>query len=62
MSPNPCPDREPMLQALLDGELDAANTVALEAHLKTCPGCFNPASQLRKTSPSFPDEESGSTR
>ena len=44
MSPTPCPDREPMLQALLDGELDAANTVALEAHLKTCPGC---AARLR---------------
>jgi anti-sigma factor RsiW len=28
-----------MLHALLDGELDAANASALEAHLKTCPGC-----------------------
>jgi len=35
----PCPDKEPMLHALLDGELDAANASALEAHLKTCPGC-----------------------
>lgn len=35
----PCPDREPMLHALLDGELDAANASALERHLKTCPGC-----------------------
>ena len=34
-----CPDREAMLQALLDGELDAANTATAEAHLKTCPGC-----------------------
>lgn len=34
-----CPDRESMLQALLDGELDAANAVAIEAHMKTCPGC-----------------------
>jgi anti-sigma factor RsiW len=34
-----CPDRELMLQALLDGELDAANAVATEAHLKTCAGC-----------------------
>jgi anti-sigma factor (TIGR02949 family) len=34
-----CPDREAMLQALLDGELDAANAVAVEAHMKTCPGC-----------------------
>jgi anti-sigma factor RsiW len=35
----PCPDRELMLQALLDGELDAANALAVETHLKTCPGC-----------------------
>ena len=34
-----CPDREAMLQALLDGELDAANALAVEAHLATCPGC-----------------------
>jgi len=40
MTPNlPCPDREAMLQALLDGELDAANTLAIEAHLAICPGC-----------------------
>jgi anti-sigma factor RsiW len=36
---SPCPDKEPMLHALLDAELDAANASALEAHLKTCPGC-----------------------
>ncbi|HEX5377020.1 MAG TPA: anti-sigma factor [Phenylobacterium sp.] len=36
---SPCPEREPMLQALLDGELDAANALAEEAHLKTCAGC-----------------------
>ncbi|HEX4184172.1 MAG TPA: zf-HC2 domain-containing protein, partial [Caulobacteraceae bacterium] len=35
----PCPDREALLQALLDGELDAANALAAEAHLRTCPGC-----------------------
>jgi anti-sigma factor RsiW len=35
----PCPDREPMLQALLDGELDAANALVVEAHLKTCAAC-----------------------
>jgi anti-sigma factor RsiW len=34
-----CPDKEMLLQALLDGELDAANALAAEAHLKTCPGC-----------------------
>lgn len=35
----PCADRELMLQALLDGELDAANALAIETHLKICPGC-----------------------
>ena len=34
-----CPDKEPMLHSLLDGELDAANALAMEAHLKACPGC-----------------------
>ena len=36
---NPCDDKILLLNALIDGELDAANTVALEAHLKACPGC-----------------------
>lgn len=35
----PCPDQDAMLQALLDGELDAANALAVEAHLKTCAAC-----------------------
>jgi len=34
-----CPDKEALLHGLLDGELDAANAQACEAHLKTCPGC-----------------------
>jgi anti-sigma factor RsiW len=35
----PCPDKTPMLHALLDGELDAANASALETHLQSCPAC-----------------------
>ena len=35
----PCLDKEPMLHALLDGELDAANASALETHLQSCPAC-----------------------
>lgn len=35
----PCTDKEPMLHALLDGELDAANASALETHLAACPAC-----------------------
>ena len=36
---NPCLHRESLLQALVDGELDAANALALEAHVRTCAGC-----------------------
>lgn len=36
---NPCLEKESLLQALLDGELDAANAIAVEAHLRTCQGC-----------------------
>jgi anti-sigma factor RsiW len=34
-----CPDQVLLLQALVDGELDAANAVSLEMHLRTCAGC-----------------------
>ena len=33
------PDKLPLIHGLADGELDAANTIAIEAHLKTCPDC-----------------------
>jgi anti-sigma factor RsiW len=36
---NACPDREAMLQAYVDNELDAANALAFESHLKACEGC-----------------------
>ena len=34
-----CPDRAMLLHGLLDGELDAANAVTAETHLKTCEAC-----------------------
>jgi anti-sigma factor RsiW len=34
-----CADKMLLLHGLVDGELDAANSLAIEAHLKTCPGC-----------------------
>ncbi len=34
-----CDDRLLLLHGLIDGELDAANSIALEAHLKGCEGC-----------------------
>ena len=33
------PDKLPLIHGLVDGELDAANTLAIEAHLKACPDC-----------------------
>lgn len=39
-----CPDRILQLHALIDEELDAVNSVAVEAHVQTCPGC---AEELR---------------
>ena len=34
-----CPDKAMLLQGLLDGELDAVNAAACEAHLRTCVAC-----------------------
>jgi anti-sigma factor RsiW len=36
---NACVDKEALLHGLLDGELDAANALAVEEHLKVCSGC-----------------------
>jgi anti-sigma factor RsiW len=34
-----CSERELLLHGLADGELDAANALAMEEHLRTCQGC-----------------------
>lgn len=34
-----CADKQTLIHGLLDGELDAANALAAEAHIKLCPGC-----------------------
>jgi anti-sigma factor RsiW len=36
---NACTDKELLLHGLLDGELDAANTLTCEAHLRECAAC-----------------------
>jgi anti-sigma factor RsiW len=36
---NACPDKAILLQGLVDGELDAVNAAACEAHLKICEAC-----------------------
>jgi anti-sigma factor RsiW len=42
-----CPDKELLLHGLLDGELDAANTLSCEAHLQECAGCAAEFARLR---------------
>jgi len=42
-----CPDKAHLLHAFLDGELDAVNAAAFEAHLKTCPGCSEALAELQ---------------
>jgi anti-sigma factor RsiW len=44
---NACADKEHLLQALLDGELDARNAQACEAHLRACPGCAEAFTDLQ---------------
>ena len=41
------PDKLPLLHGLVDGELDAANTIAIETHLKTCPDCRAELEQIQ---------------
>ena len=42
-----CPDKALLLNALLDGELDASNALAFEEHLKICAGCAAELEGLR---------------
>jgi anti-sigma factor RsiW len=42
-----CPDKNHLLHAHFDGELDAINTESFEAHLKTCPGCASALAELQ---------------
>ena len=42
-----CPDKLLLLHGLIDGELDAANALELEAHLKGCAGCTQELERLQ---------------
>ena len=42
-----CENRQAMLNSLLDGELDAVNTAAAEAHLASCRECREELERLR---------------
>lgn len=43
-----CSDKRLLLHGLADGELDAANALDLEAHLKACPGCAEELERIRE--------------
>jgi len=43
---SPCPEREVLLHGLADGELDAANALAVEDHLRSCEGCAAAFSEI----------------
>ena len=43
-----CPDKELLLHALVDGELDAGNALALEAHVASCAGCAAELAAIRE--------------
>jgi len=42
----PCPERELLLHGLADGELDAANALAVEEHLRGCGTCAATYSEI----------------
>jgi anti-sigma factor RsiW len=42
-----CADKILLLNALVDDELDAANTAALESHIATCPACEAALAELQ---------------
>ena len=43
-----CPDKELLLHALVDDELDAGNVLALDAHIATCAGCATDLAAIRE--------------
>jgi len=44
-----CVDQELLLGGLIDGELDAANTALVEAHVSRCEGCREQLDRLQAT-------------
>ncbi len=45
---SPCPERELLLHGLADDELDAANALAVEDHLRSCEGCAAAYSEIMR--------------
>ena len=45
---NACPDRELLLHAFIDGELDAKSALDVEAHVASCKGCSTELVAIRE--------------
>lgn len=56
---NACPDKLLLLHGLIDGELDAANALALETHLKGCAGCARELERLQALRQRLADAQVG---
>jgi anti-sigma factor RsiW len=41
-------DKIPLINALIDNELDTSNVIAIEQHLKTCPDCARVFDELKR--------------
>jgi anti-sigma factor RsiW len=52
----PCPEREFLLHGLADGELDAANALAVEEHLSSCSACAATYSEIIRQKKLFKNE------
>lgn len=42
------PDKLPLINALIDNELDTASVISIEQHLNTCPDCMQVFDQLKQ--------------
>jgi len=56
---NGCSDKLLLLQAHVDGELDAANALALEAHLRSCTACVEELARIGAVRRLLADAELG---
>jgi anti-sigma factor RsiW len=54
-----CPDKELLLHALVDGELDAGNVLALEAHVAGCAACAAELVGIREVKARLAAERAG---
>jgi anti-sigma factor RsiW len=54
-----CPDKELLLHAYADGELDAGNVLSLESHLTACPACAGELAAIGQVKETLADARPG---